>query len=117
MGTLHDMELEPNDSLASDYLDLAKASLTRGSFLRYNTIAALQAVNIIAHVYLETEGGKNGDSAWPLWGLSMRMVVAMGLHRDGHRWGLDEQVVQGRRAIYWQCQSTDIMQANCFSRP
>lgn len=117
MGTLHDMELEANDPLATEYLDLAKASLTRGNFLQNNTVAALQALHIVAHVHLETEGGKNGDSAWPLWGLSMRMVVAMGLHRDGFRWGLDEKVVQERRLLYWQCQSTDIMQANCFSRP
>lgn len=117
MGTLHDLELEPNDALATEYLEMARQSLTRGNFLQDNTIAALQALHVIAHVSFETESGKNGDSAWPLWGLSMRMVIAMGLHRDGERWGLDDKVVQERRSLYWQCQSTDVMQANCFSRP
>jgi hypothetical protein len=117
MGTLHNLELEANDPLATEYMDLAKRSLTRGNFLQHNTIAALQTLHVIAHVHLETEGGKNGDSAWPLWGLSMRLVLAMGLHRDGYRWGLSPEVVQERRLVYWQCQSTDVMQANCFSRP
>jgi hypothetical protein len=117
MGTLHDLELEANDPLIAEYLDMAKQSLTRANFLQYNTIPGLQALHIIAHVHLETESGKNGDSAWPLWGLTMRLVVAMGLHRDGFRWGLHPDIVQERRQIYWQCQSTDVMQANCFSRP
>ena len=117
MGTLHNLELDANDPLATEYVDLAKRSLTRGDFLQHNTISALRSLHVIAHVLLETEGGRNGDSAWPLWGLNMRLVVAMGLHRDGFRWGLSPQVMQERRLVYWQCQSTDVMQANCFSRP
>lgn len=31
----------------------------------------------MAHYYLETESGRNGDSAWPLWGLAMSLVVAV----------------------------------------
>lgn len=117
MGTLHNLELDANDPLATEYMDLAKRSLCRANFLQHNTLSGLRTLQIIAHVHLETEGGRNGDSAWPLWGLSMRLVVAMGLHRDGFRWGLPPDVIQERRLVYWQCQSTDVMQANCFSRP
>lgn len=45
----------------------------------------------------ETERGRNGDSAWPLWGLAMRIIQAMGLHRDGQRWDLPVAAVEERR--------------------
>jgi hypothetical protein len=32
---------------------------------------------IMAHYHLETEKGRNGDNAWPLWGLAMRLVTAV----------------------------------------
>jgi hypothetical protein len=45
----------------------------------------------------ETEEGRNGDPAWPLWGLAMRIAQAMGLHRDGESWGLPPEVIEERR--------------------
>jgi hypothetical protein len=43
------------------------------------------------------DSGRNGDSSWPLWGVTMRMVQAMGLHRDGERFGLPPKAVEERR--------------------
>lgn len=117
MGTLHDLELGSNDHSALEYLSLSKQSLSRGNFMQHNTIVAVQTLHTMAHVHLHTEEGRDGDSAWPIWGLTMRLLIAMGLHRDGFRWGLPEDVVQERRRVFWECHSTDIMQANCFSRP
>ncbi|RSL96732.1 hypothetical protein CDV31_013336 [Fusarium ambrosium] len=41
----------------------------------------------------------------------------MGMHRDGNRWNLPKDVVEERRKVFWECNSADIFQAHCFSRP
>ncbi|KAK6904287.1 hypothetical protein I203_107803 [Kwoniella mangroviensis CBS 8507] len=117
MGTLQNLELPPNDPTADEYLLLAKSCLTKGDFLNNNTIAGVQTLIVMAHYLLETEKGRNGDSAWPLWGLAMRIIVAMGLHRDGARWNLPADVVEERRQVFWAAYAIEILQANCFSRP
>lgn len=43
------------------------------------------------------DSGRNGDAAWPLWGLVIRTVQAMGLHRDGRRWNLPDADIEERR--------------------
>ncbi|WVQ83747.1 hypothetical protein IAT38_005891 [Cryptococcus sp. DSM 104549] len=130
MGTVHNIELPPHDPTAEEYLALGKGCLTKGDFLNHGTIPGVQALVsgmsegtaltvqvTMAHYYLETENGRNGDAAWPLWGLGMSLIVAMGLHRDGARWNLPEDVVEERRQVFWECYTIEIFQANCFSRP
>ncbi|WWC65511.1 uncharacterized protein I303_108129 [Kwoniella dejecticola CBS 10117] len=117
MGALHSLELRANDPLAEHYCNLAKACLAKGDFLVNTTLAGVQSLHIMAHFMLETEKGRNGDSAWPLWGMAMRLSQAMGLHRDGARWNLPAEVVEERRRVFWESYSSDIFQANCFSRP
>lgn len=41
----------------------------------------------------------------------------MGMHRDGDCWNLPHDVVEERRKVFWECNSADIFQAHCFSRP
>lgn len=56
----------------------------------------------------------------------------MGLHRDGGKWNLPDEVVEDRRRVFWECRSAEVfqvcpaiinpvvsidVQANCFSRP
>lgn len=41
----------------------------------------------------------------------------MGMHRDGDRWNLPQDVAEERRKVFWECHSADIFQAHCFSRP
>ncbi|OCF39133.1 hypothetical protein I317_07074 [Kwoniella heveanensis CBS 569] len=117
MGTLQNLELPLHDPSANEYLAYAKGCLTKGDFMNNNTIAGVQTLIIMAHYLLETEKGRDGDSAWPLWGLAMRIIVAMGLHRDGARWNLPEKVVEERRQVFWAAYAIEILQANCFSRP
>jgi hypothetical protein len=104
IGSLHNLELPPNDPSADEYLDLAKRSLTKSDFMTNCTIAGIQTLvsyrsqvttNVVAchgplplvgnaiHprdpliVFRATEKGRNGDSAWPLWGLAMRLLQAV----------------------------------------
>ncbi|OCF30850.1 hypothetical protein I317_05061 [Kwoniella heveanensis CBS 569] len=117
LGALHSLELRPNDPAADNYCKLSQACLAKGDFLVHTTLAGVQTLHIMGHFMLETEKGRNGDSAWPLWGMAMRLSQAMGLHRDGARWNLSPEVVEERRRVFWESFSVDIFQANCFSRP
>ncbi|WWC88880.1 uncharacterized protein L201_003795 [Kwoniella dendrophila CBS 6074] len=117
LGALHSLELRPNDPSAENYCNLSKACLAKGDFLVHTTLAGVQTLHIMGHYMLETEKGRNGDSAWPLWGMAMRLSQAMGLHRDGARWNLPAEVVEQIRRVFWECFSVEIFQANCFSRP
>ncbi|OCF42823.1 hypothetical protein I317_03300 [Kwoniella heveanensis CBS 569] len=117
LGALHDLELPPHDPSADEYCMLAKACLAEGDLLKRPTMAGVQALVTMGHYHLETEEGRNGDSAWPLWGLAMRLIESMGLHRDGARWELPSEIVEDRRRLFWEAYCIDVFQANCFSRP
>jgi hypothetical protein len=41
----------------------------------------------------------------------------MGMHRDGTRWNLPEDLIEERRKVFWEVQAADVFQAHCFSRP
>ncbi len=117
MGALYNLELPPDNPQAQDLMQIARTCLVKGDFMTNNTIAGVQTLHIMAHFVLETEKGRNGDSAWPLWGLAMRIAHAMGLHRDGQKWNLLPDAVEERRRVFWECHSAEVFQANCFSRP
>ncbi|KLT41091.1 hypothetical protein CC85DRAFT_303533 [Cutaneotrichosporon oleaginosum] len=117
MGALYSLELPPNDPAAAEYHALSKACLVKGNFLVNTAISGVQTLHIMAHFHLETEEGRNGDPAWPLWGLAMRIAQAMGLHRDGESWGLPPDVIEERRHVFWESNAADIFQANNFCRP
>lgn len=116
-GTMFNIEMPIYDSSVEEWLHLAERSLVKGDFLSSNTIAGLQTLHLMAHLHLQMDKGRRGDRAWPLWGLVMRLIQAMGLHRDGSLWNLPEDVVDQRRKVFWECNAADTFQAHCFSRP
>ncbi|KAJ3549622.1 hypothetical protein NM208_g411 [Fusarium decemcellulare] len=116
-GTMFNIEMPNCDSSAQEWLCLSERALVKGEFLSNNTVAGLQTLHLMAHLQLHLDEGRRGDSAWPLWGLVMRLIQAMGMHRDGDRWNLPKDVVEERRKVFWECNSADIFQAHCFSRP
>jgi hypothetical protein len=157
LGASHNLELSPDDQIAEDYCESARNCLVRGNFMTHSTLAGVQTLvghfnkqahqltsqSLMAHYQLQTDRGRDGDSAWPLWGLAMRIAQAvrrdegsllmtqMGLHRDGGKWNLPDEVVEDRRRVFWECRSAEVFQvsaetsilrhahfqANCFSRP
>ncbi|KAI8667623.1 Fungal-trans domain-containing protein [Fusarium sp. Ph1] len=116
-GTMFNIEMPNCDSSAEEWLHLSERALVKGEFLSNNTVAGLQTLHLMAHLRLQLDEGRRGDSAWPLWGLVMRLIQAMGMYRDGDRWNLPQDVVEERRKVFWECNSADIFQAHCFSRP
>ncbi|KAL5330096.1 hypothetical protein ACEPPN_003620 [Leptodophora sp. 'Broadleaf-Isolate-01'] len=101
-GTIYNIEMPAFHSSADNWLHLSELALMKGDFLSNNTIPGLQTLHLMAHMHLESDRGIRSDSAWPLWGLVMRLVQAMGMHRDGSRWNLPEDVVEERRALLFE---------------
>ncbi|KAM5344358.1 hypothetical protein ACJ41O_012895 [Fusarium nematophilum] len=116
-GTMFNIEMPNCDSSAEDWLHLSERALVKGEFLSNNMVAGLQTLHLMAHLQLQLDKDRRGDNAWPLWGLVMRLIQAMGMHRDGDRWNLPQDVVEERRKVFWECNAADIFQAHCFSRP
>ncbi|CAH0022329.1 unnamed protein product [Clonostachys rhizophaga] len=116
-GTMFNIEMPNFDSSAEDWLHLAERALVKGDFLSNNTLAGVQTLHLMAHLHLHLDKGRHGDNAWPIWGLVMRLVQAMGMHRDGNRWNLPHDVAEERRKVFWECNAADVFQAHCFSRP
>ncbi|CAI6088301.1 unnamed protein product [Clonostachys chloroleuca] len=116
-GTMFNIEMPNFDSSAEDWLHLAERALVKGDFLSNNTLAGVQTLHLMAHLHLHLDKGRHGDNAWPIWGLVMRLVQAMGMHRDGDRWNLPHDVAEERRKVFWECNAADVFQAHCFSRP
>lgn len=44
MGTLHHLELPPDDPSAEEYLELVKKCLSKGDFLQYTKIESIQTL-------------------------------------------------------------------------
>jgi hypothetical protein len=44
MGSLHNLELAPNDPCAEEYLSLSKSCLAKSDFLTRSTIAGIQTL-------------------------------------------------------------------------
>ena len=42
----------------------------------------------------------------------MRLVQAMGMHRDGSRWNLPPEVVEERRMVFWEAHTMDVFQVS-----
>ncbi|KAH7082385.1 fungal-specific transcription factor domain-containing protein [Paraphoma chrysanthemicola] len=117
-GTMFNIEMPHYDTSAEDWVGLAERALVKGDFLSNNTVAGLQTLHLMAHLHLNSDKDRQGDNnAWPLWGLVMRLAQAMGMHRDGSRWNLPQDVIEERRKVFWECNAADVFQAHCFSRP
>ncbi|KAL4764891.1 Zn(II)2Cys6 transcription factor [Aspergillus foveolatus] len=116
-GTMFNIEMPYYDPSVEDWLYLSERALVEGNFLSNNMVVGLQTLHLMAHLHLQLDKGGRGDTAWPLWGLVMRLIQAMGMHRDGACWNLPQNVVEERRKVFWECNAADTFQAHCFSRP
>ncbi|KAL1404878.1 hypothetical protein Q8F55_008489 [Vanrija albida] len=117
MGTYFNLELPPDDPGVDDYLKLSQCCLAKADFITKHTLAGVQTLHIMASLMLGLDTGRNGDNAWPMYGLMLRIVQAMGLHRDGTRFGLEEESADERRRVFWEGYSLDTIFSNKYARP
>lgn len=41
-------------------------------------------------------------------------IIEMGLHRDGSRWNLPDDVVDERRRVFWEAHTADVFQVRIY---
>ena len=108
-GTSLDMEAPPLEDKATQYLEWAQEALVAGRWMVYTTIPSMHALCLICKALPYANLEFRWDYTWQLSGSCMRMLLAMGLHRDGLLWGLSTVDSDIRRRIFW-----DWMTSNAF---
>ncbi|OCF40130.1 hypothetical protein I317_06081 [Kwoniella heveanensis CBS 569] len=108
LGQLANMEVPPNDPESKRLFALAQQCLFSGSFLVYNTLSCVQSLSLLAKfaAYSDIPGG--WDIGWQIRGIASRVMIAMGLHRDGAEWGLPDKELNDRRRVFWEAHSSEI---------
>ncbi|WOO82885.1 putative transcriptional regulatory protein [Vanrija pseudolonga] len=117
LGTLVSLELPLDDPTGKFYFDMARQCLVNGRFLTLTTLIGVQTTSLMAR-YCSYAGMRSGtDLAWQMRGLAMRLVLSMGLHRDGQSWNLSEEDLNNRRKVFWEAFSHDVFLSRCWDRP
>ncbi|KAL8276309.1 hypothetical protein RQP46_011275 [Phenoliferia psychrophenolica] len=104
---------------ANRYFVLSQAALAASRFLSSATIASAQALQISGEYLFNSTHRveENGEKFFPLLGIAIRQLVAMGLHRDGTLWGLSGVELDRRRLLFYELMSLDRHQAFLSGRP
>ncbi|SGY20619.1 BQ5605_C016g08107 [Microbotryum silenes-dioicae] len=119
LGSLMDPRVPstPN-ALAHHYFQLSQSALSASKFLSNNTLAGVQTLQLTASFLLNTHDlQEGGETFFPLLGMALRMLVAMGLHRDGSQWGMDGAELDKRRMTFYELITLERMQAFISGRP
>lgn len=121
------------------YFKAAQACLTSSNFIAAPTMASVQALQLMSSFYFNSHK-KSGEIAWSvlhffrsstslsklivkirvcrhMHGLMMRAVVSLGLHRDGALFGIDDPLLDQRRACFYEALLADQQQALILGRP
>jgi hypothetical protein len=107
-----------DDPLAGELFRLGSACLTAGGGLSRASIATVQALNLIGNYMLNDRTANGGNACWPILGVAVHTVTALGLHRDGTAFqGLSPYEVEERRKVFWEMMTLDRLQSMCFARP
>ena len=117
LGRLMSTELKVNDPRAKQSFDASQRCLSDGQFLSSNTITSLQTLSLMARYlgYSDVRGGF--ELAYQLRGAALRLMCAMGLHRDGHSWRLSPADLNQRRRVFWDIYSCDVYSSKNLDRP
>lgn len=114
LGSLTNMELAPDDPASMAFYRLSQQCLVAGKFLVNNSLTTVQTLSLMAK-YTAYVGMP--DMSWQIRGMAMRIILAMGLHRDGQSWGLSPKDLNNRRRTFWETYSTDILISCNWDRP
>ncbi|EKM50386.1 uncharacterized protein PHACADRAFT_263665 [Phanerochaete carnosa HHB-10118-sp] len=114
LGTLFDLEQSYMSVEATQYYQLARASLSLDSVLEHQTIPAIQALVLMCHfMFMSFRDGPR----WALMGLVVKLTQSLGLHRDGGKWNLNPEEAYHRRSLLWEVYTYDSWQSLTFGRP
>ncbi|KAF8630741.1 hypothetical protein AX17_005336 [Amanita inopinata Kibby_2008] len=118
IGSLMDTTLPAYNLDAEVYHQLAKAALFHHSFIDEPTVAAVQALFLMAfYLFLSDRHGTRTGARWTIMGIAVKVGQSIGLHRDSGRWKIDPAETQRRRELFWELFTYDSWQCLTFGRP
>lgn len=117
LGVYFDVNVSTDHPDSQRYYSYSKALLSAGDFLVKSSIPAAQTLHMMGIYLLNRNRLSGADSYYPLLGVQLRITRAMGLHRDGQRWGFQGNDLNERRMAFWETQTMDVFQSICFGRP
>lgn len=114
LGSMLNLELAADDETSKTYFRLSQQCLVSGKFLVHNSQATVQTLSLMAKyaAYAEMK-----DTAWQIRGMATRVMLAMGLHRDGKSWNLSSKELNDRRRTFWEAYSTEVVMSSNWGRP
>lgn len=101
------------------YFNAATALLTVPDkhFMVRHSIEAVECLHMMVSYLFGLGHGDAAKAAWPVLGLAVRTACALGMHREGSRWGLTLEQRENRSRIWYECATYDILQSLNFGRP
>ena len=117
LGIYFDITKPQNHQDCTKYYTFSKSLLSASEFMTKCSIATAQTLHLMGSYLLNKNRISGGDAYWPLLGIKMRIIQAMGLHRDGERWGFSQKLLNERRRTFWESHTIDVFQSICFGRP
>lgn len=114
LGSMLNLELAADDEAPKTYFQLSQQCLVSGRFLVHNSLTTVQTLSLMAKfaAYIEKR-----DLAWQIRGMATRVLLAMGLHRDGRSWNLSSKDLNDRRRTFWETYSTEVLMSSNWDRP
>ena len=114
LGSKMNPEIQPDDPSSQRYYQFSQECLSLGNFLVDNSLITVQTLSLMAKF---AAYANIPDTAWQIRGIAMRILIAMGLHRDGQKWNLPVKVLNDRRRTFWETYSTDVLISSNWDRP
>ncbi|KAH8802543.1 fungal-specific transcription factor domain-containing protein [Xylogone sp. PMI_703] len=104
-------QTEPS-RVISQYRFLAEQALAQAEVIQSQDILTFEAFLIYLNCQLCFRKHDDTRSVWRLTGLAVRIAQALGLHRDGAKFGLRPFDIEMRRRLWWQVLILDIRAAD-----
>ncbi|KAG9055127.1 hypothetical protein FS842_003098 [Serendipita sp. 407] len=117
IGCMFDMSRPLYDPMAFLMSKMAAGALAIASPIEHPTMTALEALQSHLFFHQLSDRPIAISRFWILSSVAFRMAQALGLHRDSRAWGLDPQIEQRRRWLFWQLNFMDAVAAAGYGRP
>ncbi|ORX36215.1 hypothetical protein BD324DRAFT_651455 [Kockovaella imperatae] len=117
LGRLMSAEQRVNDAKSRQSFSIVQQCLVLGNFFTCTSILSLQTLSLMTTFlgYSDISGGN--EQSHQLRGMALRLMVAMGLHRDAHNEQMSAADLNQRRRVFWDIYSCDVFSSRALSRP
>ncbi|OCB87780.1 hypothetical protein A7U60_g5103 [Sanghuangporus baumii] len=99
------------------YLRLARAALCLKPVLEFPSIAAVQAICLMASFDMIPRRKRSLEPASKSVSFAMMLAVNIGLHKDPSHWKFNPKIAQRRRELFWELLYVDAWKSVASGRP